>query len=236
VSVIKLQRRLLGGPNRVDWRAQDWERLARHFNYSGPIAPLLAKRAAAQVHVSLPEVETRTEGSMLVYTFTISTEAIDHMLDKISAPGWNLSINRSNPVVQYAHNGDALPVGRALWTGVEGGRLKSKMVFSSDSFAQRVRKMVDERVLRGASVGFVPGQWEFAKEPHRSGGINFTSGHQLLEWSICNIPANPQCLFERVDDEKSAEGAIETASRKPSPQLAAMEARLAEIKARASRL
>ena len=217
MSIIKLQRRLLGGINRIDWRAEDWARLARHFNYDGPIAPLLTKRQAAQVHVTLPEVEVRTEGSTAVYTWTISTGGTDHMFDQISVPGWDLSVHRANPVVQSAHNGDALPVGRSIWTGMEGGRLKSKMVFASDSFAQRVRKMVDERVLRGASVGFKPGEWSFAKDTSRPGGIDFLKGHQLLEWSICNVPANSQCLFERADDAKTAEAAIEAAKQQAAP-------------------
>jgi len=238
MSVVKLQRRLLGGANRIDWRADDWARLARHFNYEGPINPLLLKRQTAQVVVAIPEAERSTEASTQVYTWTISTGATDHMLDQIAVTGWDLSIFNANPIVQYAHNADALPVGRSIWAGIEGGRLKSKMVFASDSFAQRVRKMIDERVMRAASVGFKPGEWEFAKDPKRQGGINFTRGHQLLEWSICNVPANPQCLFERADDAKSAEAVIAEAARS-TPRMDAARAtveanarRIAEIRGR----
>jgi hypothetical protein len=95
--------------------------------------------------------------------------------------------------------------------------LKSKMVFASDSFAQRVRKMVEERVVRAASVAFRPGDWEFGKDPKHPGGINFTREHSLLEWSICNVPPNPQCLFERTDDAKTA-AAIEEASARQTPK------------------
>jgi hypothetical protein len=147
------------------------------------------------------------------------------MLDTIAVAGWDNSIYPTNPVVLSGHNSDMLPVGRAIWTGIEGGRLKSKMIFGSDEFAQRVKRMVDERIIRTASVGFTPGKWEFSKDRARQGGIDFISGHRLLEWSIVNIPANPRCLLEGVEGAKGATVAIEQAQVPPAATPFADEAR-----------
>jgi hypothetical protein len=217
MSIIKLQKRLLGGGNRIEWSAQDWERLAKHFNYDGAIPPLLTKRISpVQTSLGLSEVERTTAGSTEVYKFTISDGGTDLSLDQIGVAGWDLSVILANPLVQYGHNGDILPIGRAIWTGIEGGRLKSKMVFGSDDFAQRVKRGVDERIIRGASVGFIPGKWEFSNDKTRQGGINFISGHRLLEWSIVNVPCNSRCLFESVQGVKDAAALTEQAQVLPA--------------------
>lgn len=218
MSVSKLQRRLLGGGNRIEWSMADYDRLAKHFGYDGVVPPLLTKRTGSPVQmlVSHPEVEKTTAGSTEVYKFGISDSGVDHALDTIAALKWNLSIFPTNPVVNFGHNGEILPIGRAIWAGVEGGRLKSKMIFGSDEFAQRVKRAVDERVIRAASVGFKPGKWEFSKDPKRQGGIDFTDGHTLMEWSIVNMPCNPRCLLESVEGVKDASALIEQAQVLPA--------------------
>lgn len=204
-------------------------RLAKHFNYDGPIAPLLAKREAPPQVADLTATVERTEGSPTVYIWTISTGGTDHSFDQIAVAGWDLSIHRSNPIVMYAHNGDALPIGRSISTYYEAGRLKSKMIFSGDGFAQRVKRGVDEGSLRAASVGFKPGDWEFARDPKRPGGINFTRGHVLLEWSVVNLPCNPQCLLERTADAATLSAAAP--EQKPqSQENAKFAARLAALR------
>jgi phage head maturation protease len=70
--------------------------------------------------------------------------------------------------------------------------------------------MVKSGTLRAASVGFAPGQWEFSKDKSRPNGIDFISGHTLLEWSVVNVPANASCLCESIVGQKSASGASKT--------------------------
>jgi hypothetical protein len=66
---------------------------------------------------------------------------------KILVDGWNLKNYVRNPVVLFAHNAAMLPVGRAKSVYREGGLLVAEMQFSSDQFAQRTRRQVDEGVL-----------------------------------------------------------------------------------------
>lgn len=239
MSVVKLQSRLLNAGNRISWSSDDLARLAKHYGHNGPIPPIVAKRSPVPVIITSanPDPVTRSADPVVVYTWVISTAATDCANDQISVDGWDLSRFKSNPIVQYAHDGAVLPIGRALWTGVEAGRLKSKMVFSADDFAQRVRRMVDERVLLGASVGFSPGKWDPSRDPKRPGGINFTSGHQLVEWSVVNVPANSQCLLQ-ASSEVARAAAEELEQKQPVATPFKDEAmrRLAEIKRYVSKL
>jgi hypothetical protein len=91
--------------------------------------------------------------------------------------------------------------------------------------------MVDEGTLRGASVGFVPGQdWKFSSDAKRPLGIDFLSGHKLLEWSVVNIPANSQCLFEGTGGSADSFRSIQSVEPiGPTPYADAAGARLARI-------
>ncbi len=238
MSALGLQKRLYGGANRINWRTEDMSRIAKRFDHTGAIPPPLKRDASALVDLSAA-IERSAEP--LVYLFTISTTAIDLMSDTISVNGWDLSGFRANPVVQFSHNGDMLPIGKAVSTFIENGRLKSRMVFSSDGFATRVKRQVDESVIRGASVGFLPGKWDFSKDPKCSIGIDFIEGHRLLEWSICNVPCNPQCLFQTVggasDVSRSAQlDELSTTTYAEAARHAdAATRRLSEIRARVLR-
>jgi hypothetical protein len=78
--------------------------------------------------------------------------------------------------------------------------------------SDQVRAMVAAGVLRGASVGVIPGQFRLSKDPATPLGIDFMSGHILTEWSLCGVPCQPSCLVvgptssgKSVGDEKVAD-------------------------------
>jgi HK97 family phage prohead protease len=60
--------------------------------------------------------------------------------------------------------------------------------------AADVAKLIEARVLKAVSVGFVPGEWKWREK--RGEGIEFVNGNQLLEASVVNVPANPDALLE----------------------------------------
>jgi phage head maturation protease len=88
--------------------------------------------------------------------------------------------------------------------------------------SDQVRAMVAAGVLRGASVGFLPGQFKFSKDPARPLGIDFLSGHTLTEWSLCAVPCNPSCLVVGpTASGKSASDVKITDRRRAARQLTA---------------
>ena len=88
--------------------------------------------------------------------------------------------------------------------------------YPADTVADAVRA----GILRGASVGFIPLKWAFAKD--RPLGINF-SQVRLLEWSVVSIPANPVALLHGAVSGKAAAGHADLVERRRD------EARLARV-------
>ena len=77
---------------------------------------------------------------------------------------------------------------------MEGNKLAADLGLAPTSMAAEVGKLIEARVLKAVSVGFTPGEWKWRDK--RGEGIDFVSGHKLLEASVVNVPANPDALLE----------------------------------------
>jgi hypothetical protein len=193
-----IYRRLASGGNRILWSEKDVERVARYFGASlRDLDPLIVHRDMAGPSAPMADSDAQPMPPISAeFPFVISTQSTDHSLDQINVSGWNYDTFNRNPIVQYSHNSGVLPVGITTKRWIENNRVMARVKFSQDAASQRVAAQVNEGVLRGASVGFIPGEWDFSTDPKRKGGIDFTRGHTLLEWSVCNIPCNPDCLSQ----------------------------------------
>jgi hypothetical protein len=76
--------------------------------------------------------------------------------------------------------------------------LKGVTAFSERPYARDVAKEIKAGNIVAASVGFMPGEWEWSQDPKRKMGIDFKSGHVLLEASIVAIGANPDAILEHA--------------------------------------
>lgn len=197
-------RRRLNGVHRIAWRPCDIQRIAARFG--------LIERDVETVAFAVPRIrEVRstarsTDDASPDYRFTISSPTLDRMNDSIDIKGWHLVNYRRNPVVLFSHNSSELPVGRSPAVWIEGEKLKATATFApsaANPLAEHVRRMIDGRFLVACSVGFMPINWEFTKDPARPFGINFLE-QELLEWSICSVPANPDALIDNQQTGKSA--------------------------------
>jgi len=145
----------------------------------------MAKMKILKMQCKLEHNEGRT------VDFVISSEAQDRDGDVIEAAGWELGNFLKNPVVLFGHDHGGLPIGRASDMRVEGGALKASVEFATmdqNPLAESVFRMVKAGFLKGASVGFMPIEFE------RDGdGMKFTK-QELLEFSIVPIPSNPEAL------------------------------------------
>jgi phage head maturation protease len=134
-----------------------------------------------------------------IVRFVFSDGSTDRMNDRINPDGWSLGNYRANPVVLFAHNSEAPPIGRARNVHSDGTRLLGDVEFMPpeiSEFADSIYKMVRGGYLKSGSVGFLPGSYRFADDESRPYGIDFTSGHELLEFSIVPIPALPTALID----------------------------------------
>jgi HK97 family phage prohead protease len=130
--------------------------------------------------------------------FCFSDGSIDRMGDTISPFGWDLSDFKRNPVALWSHDSTAPPIGRASNIAVEGNRLMGDIEFAdveTYSFADTIYRLLVGKFLQAVSVGFLPTEFAFANDPDRGGGIDFKK-QQLLEISVCPVPANAGALAE----------------------------------------
>ena len=130
--------------------------------------------------------------------FTFSDGSVDLAGDSINQDGWELDDFEKNSVALWSHASWDPPVGRALNVGVKAKRLSGDIEFATADdypFADTIYRLVKNKFLKAVSVGFLPLDYEFAKDASRPYGLNFLR-QKLLEISVCCVPCNPNALSE----------------------------------------
>ena len=157
--------------------------------------------------------ETRT------VRFIISTDGKDRHGTKLNMKGWNLENFNRNPIVGYQHNvygdnmcvppnpDDVLGPARA-WVESANGRdvLMGEVTFEKAEInpqAEKVFRKVLNGTLRATSVGFLEiGKGKDVVEKDASGKVIGKTyefeGQELIEFSIVNIPSNPEATRKVV--------------------------------------
>lgn len=153
--------------------------------------------------------ETRT------VQFVISTDAKDRHGTKLNMKNWQLDNFNRNPIVGYQHNvygdnmctppnpDDVLGPARA-W--IEDGRLMGEVKFETADInpqAEKIFRKVLNGTLKATSVGFLEvGQGRTVIEKDEKGKVigetYHFEGQELLEFSIVNIPSNPEATRKVV--------------------------------------
>jgi hypothetical protein len=147
--------------------------------------------------------------------FTISTSAKDRHRTILNMDGWKLDNFNRNPIVGYQHNvygdnmcvppnpDDVLGPARA-W--MEDGRLMGEVTFENADVnpqAEKIFRKVLNGTLRATSVGFLEvGKGKTVQEKDANGKVvgetYLFAGQELLEFSIVNIPSNPEATRKVV--------------------------------------
>lgn len=149
--------------------------------------------------------ETRT------LEFLISTAAKDRHNSILNMKGWQLDNFNANPIVGYQHDvyganmctpanpDNVLGPGRAF---LEGENLIGEVTFETkdiNPLAEKIFRKVLNGTLRATSVGFLEvGKGEERKVEGQD--IYFFEGQELLEFSIVNIPSNPEAVGRAISN------------------------------------
>jgi HK97 family phage prohead protease len=132
--------------------------------------------------------------------WTFSTFDLDRFDERVDASGWDLGHYKKNPVVQWAHRYDIPAIGRAENLSVDDEGLHGSIIFNSkdyDAFGWAIGERVKAGVLRAGSVGFRVLEIEIPDKAGQADGTALIFRKQeLLEFSICNVPANPFALSD----------------------------------------
>ncbi|MGY4504213.1 hypothetical protein ACVWYH_008170 [Bradyrhizobium sp. GM24.11] len=233
-----LTRRLSGGSNNIRWSTKDAALIRQHVDslsekvLLGVVETKLFDSqtpGVAPTNVMEAHVLRAMNSSALSWQVQISNGLTDLMLDQIAPTGWNLKNVGNNCPVLLAHDSSTLPVGQSSMPWLRGGTaLMANVAFPEagiSSVSDQVRAMVAAGVLRGASVGFIPGLFKFSKDPQRPLGIDFLSGHILTEWSLCAVPCNQSCLVVGPTSGGQSASDIRTADLRREARALAAKAR-----------
>jgi hypothetical protein len=194
-------RRLSGG--HIKWSVKDAARIRQHIwelSEKNLLRAAEVKLLDSQRPVTGPmgaHVLRAMDSSALSWQFQITNETPDLCLDVIKVSGWNLQNFRKNAPVLDCHNSAIPPLGQSSIPWPSGSGMMANVTFPESGISaasDQARAMVAANIWRGASVGFIPGQFKFSSDPARPLGIDFLSGHILTEWSICSVPCHPLCL------------------------------------------
>jgi HK97 family phage prohead protease len=180
-EIIKAIRRLAGD----DADTSYWEHLAKEQTkpFDGVVQEVFVEDKA--IRVEAREVD-----------FTASTADMDAHGDIVEQEFLFERFLR-NPVILFAHNSTALPIGQAANVRVEGGALRLTVKFASkqaNPLAEQVFLLIKERVLRAMSIGFVP--HDIRREMRDEKEVWILSKNELIESSVVPIPANPNALVD----------------------------------------
>lgn len=143
-----------------------------------------------------------------LHEMTVSTASVDRDGDRVLPEGMDAASYVKNPVLMWAHDYSAIPIGtvQAL-TAIDGQSIKARFKFlENDPFADRVQNAWNQGAVRAASLGFRPKTWVESDT-----GYDIT-GWELLEVSLCPIPANAEAVRAL-----KALGVIEEPAAEPGP-------------------
>jgi HK97 family phage prohead protease len=140
--------------------------------------------------------------------WTLSTFDLDRFGERIDPAGWDCKRYRDNPVVEWAHRYDIPAIGKIEGLAADDNGLHGLIVFNDkgyDPFGWAIGQRVKAGVIRAGSVGFRVIEIELPdKETAKDGTTLIFRKQELLEFSICNVPANPFALTKTITERKPA--------------------------------
>jgi HK97 family phage prohead protease len=147
------------------------------------------------------------------YPWTLSTYDLDRFGERIDPQGWDFERYMNNPVVEWAHRYEIPAIGKIEGLSVDGDGLHGLVFFNDkafDAFGWSIGERVKAGVIRAGSVGFRVIEIEIpSKEESKDGTSLIFRKQELLEFSICNVPANPFALTksneQRVESKDTAD-------------------------------
>jgi uncharacterized protein len=173
------------------------------------------QRVSADVELisSVPFRLTADDEAGHGFPWTLSTFDLDRFCERIDPQGWDFKRFLDNPVVEWAHRYDIPAIGKIEGLSVDGDGLHGVVFFNAkeyDQFGWSIGQRVKAGVIRAGSVGFRPIEIEIpSKEDSKDGTSLIFRKQELLEFSICNVPANPYALInnrEKITNNKDEEG------------------------------
>lgn len=155
------------------------------------------------------------EGSRTA-TFVASTDALDSYDERV-VQHWALERYQRNPIVLFAHDRHALPVGQCIAVAVVDGQLECTLKFATaeaNPLAEQVWQSIQQKTLRAVSVGFRPHTYRYEMENDQE--VLVLDDNELYEISVVPLPANPDALAKMK--QRAVRAPNDTKPSPPAPE------------------
>ncbi len=149
----------------------------------------------------------RTNSGKMAAVFTISTSDIDRSRDTVRTAGIDLADHQRLPIALLNHRKDQ-PIGRtedplSQYTvkRVSDNQLDATIYFHKGTvLGDQAFRLVEQKVLCGASIGFLPKPGMVIKSTGPDGHpITRYDGISLVEISVVGIPDNQRCVVQAIE-------------------------------------
>lgn len=158
--------------------------------------------------------------------WVLSDMSLDRDQERVDPAGADFKNFKKNPVVLWAHDYTRPAIGKITNPKVKDGRVVGKVEFDdkdTDEFAWMVGQKVKKGIISAGSIGFKPNTVEFVEEPKDSTRLVHRKW-ELMEFSICNVPSNPNAMAVRAEETDVDKEKLEALEKK----VAELEAKLAK--------
>lgn len=157
------------------------------------IFPHLEQETLIRKGAKLEAVKINKSDTKTIFSAYITTEAVDRDKEIVSPTGINVTNYLKNPIVLWGHQYSELPIGRAISIKNDGKGLIADFEFAKHEFAQKVKLYLEDGFPLGCSIGFIPQEHEELDYEKDGANIIYTKV-ELLEFSLCGVPSNPEAL------------------------------------------
>ena len=197
----------------MEYRAETSSLLLEFLGVKKDVTGLRKISADVELISSVPFRLTADIEAGQGFPWTLSTIDLDRFGERIDPQGWDFKRFLDNPVVEWAHCYNIPAIGKIEGLAIDGDGLHGLVFFndkSFDAFGWGIGQRVKAGVIRAGSVGFRPIEIEIPnKEDSKDGTSLIFRKQELLEFSICNVPANPFALInnrKQITNNKEEEG------------------------------
>lgn len=138
----------------------------------------------AKIDVASFMQKTKADGGITV-RFVVSTADLDRQGDSLNQAKWDFSRFDLNPVILWAHDYSGVPIGMGSKLITEGDKTYCDVTFTPEelnAFGAQIGRLAQAGYINATSVGYIM----------REDGTM-----ELLEISLCAVPANPFALAQR---------------------------------------
>jgi len=133
--------------------------------------------------------------------FVVTKDIVDRDSERVIPSGANLNSFKMNPIMFYNHM--RWEGGIGTWDNIEVTDTEILMDgYISDSTENSKEKLglVQDGVIRTASMGFRPKKWSDDSKDKLEGQLGVTIlEYEVIEVSITDVPANPEAVMKSMD-------------------------------------